>query len=275
MTHPTAWSMPAKRQMFTQWTQNCSKSCRRWGSSWKRRRHMAATLISQHASYLLRHSHLYFLCLCWHLQHLRPQCRLGSPSQMHQFMTRTVRLCCPASSSKWLVQPSFVPDKNDAAYKEAPWFNRDLDCLPAGIFITASLASSTRNVYSKSAFQLQEFTQTMYPGQSWFPSSVSLICTFITHLLDKVLSSASVYIVEDCFFHKLFHLRDPTSNFLVRRILLGAHKELFHFDSRLPITLPILHTLHNSFRHVTQSHYFSCLVRAMYFPCVPAHRRGH
>ena len=66
------------------------------------------------------------------------------------------------------------------------------------------------------------------------------------------------------FFHKLFHLPDPTGDFLVRRILLGAHKEFSHVDSRLPITIPILHALCDSTCHVTQTSYHACLFRAIY-----------
>ena len=66
------------------------------------------------------------------------------------------------------------------------------------------------------------------------------------------------------FFHKLFHLPDPTGDFLVRRILLGAHKEFSHVDSRLPITMPILHALCDSTGHVTQTSYHACLFRTIY-----------
>ena len=66
------------------------------------------------------------------------------------------------------------------------------------------------------------------------------------------------------FFHKLFHLPDPTGDFLVRRILLGAHKEFSHVDSRLPITIPILHALCDSTGHVTQTSYHASFVRAIY-----------
>ena len=66
------------------------------------------------------------------------------------------------------------------------------------------------------------------------------------------------------FFHKLFHLPDPTGEFLVRHILLGAHKEFSHVDSRLPITIPILHALCDSTCHVTQTSYHACLVRVIY-----------
>ena len=62
----------------------------------------------------------------------------------------------------------------------------------------------------------------------------------------------------------VFYLPDPTGDFLVRRILLGAHKEFSHVGSRLPITVPILHAMCNSTCHVTQTSYHACLVRAIY-----------
>ena len=118
----------------------------------------------------------------------------------------------------------------------------------AGGFIAASLAPSTRRLYSQAVTQLHDFAVTTFPGASWFPASVPLIGTFIAHLLNTGLSPASVTsrMSAIAFFHKLFQFPDPTANFLIRRILLGAHKQLSHFDTRPPITIPILQALYNS-----------------------------
>jgi len=121
-------------------------------------------------------------------------------------------------------------------------------------------------MYSRWATQLHDFAVIYFPGKPWFPSSVPLLCTFIAHLLRNGSSPASVTsrMSAIAFFHKLFHLPDPTGDFLVRRILLGAHKDFSHVDSRLPITIPILHALCDSTGHVTQTSYHACLVRAIY-----------
>jgi len=136
----------------------------------------------------------------------------------------------------------------------------------AGGFIAASLAPSTRRIYAQAVEQLRDFAVTMFPGSSWFPTSVPLLCTFVAHLLSTGLAPTSVTsrMSAIAFFHKLFHLHDPTGDFFVRRLLLGAYKQLGTFDVRFPISLSILHQLFASSGHVTQSAYSSCLLRAMY-----------
>ena len=110
------------------------------------------------------------------------------------------------------------------------------------------------------------FAVTMFPGSSWFPTSVPLLCTFVAHLISTGLAPTSVTsrMSAIAFFHKLFRLPDPTGDFFVRRLLLSAYKQLDTIDVRFPITLPILHQLCASSGHVTQSAYYACLLRAIY-----------
>ena len=90
----------------------------------------------------------------------------------------------------------------------------------AGGFIAASLAPSTRRIYAQAVVQLRDFAVTVFPGSSWFPTSVPLLCTFVAHLLSTGLAPTSVTSRMSAIacFHKLFHLPDPTGDFFVRRI---------------------------------------------------------
>ncbi len=96
----------------------------------------------------------------------------------------------------------------------------------AGSYIMASLAPSSRTLYANSMGRLQQFALSVADVQTWFPASVSLICLFIAHLLDSGLAPATVWSTLSgiAFFHKLFRVADPTGDFLVKRLMLGASK---------------------------------------------------
>ena len=64
--------------------------------------------------------------------------------------------------------------------------------------------------------------------------------------------------------HKLSGLADPTNVFFVLQMLKGYGKLGSRLDSRLPLTLPILHRLLESTIHLCRSPYEICLFRAMY-----------
>ena len=66
------------------------------------------------------------------------------------------------------------------------------------------------------------------------------------------------------YCHKLSGLADPTKVFFVLQMLKGYNKLGSRLDSRLPITLPILHRLLEATTHLCRSHYEICLFRAMY-----------
>ena len=130
----------------------------------------------------------------------------------------------------------------------------------------ASLAPSSRTLYANSMGRLQQFALSVADVQTWFPASVSLICLFIAHLLDSGLAPATVWSTLSgiAFFHKLFRVADPTGDFLVKRLMLGASKVHPSCEDRLPITIPILHVLCDSTDHITRSAYAARLVRAMF-----------
>ena len=136
----------------------------------------------------------------------------------------------------------------------------------AGQYIAASLAPASRTLYAKSVLRLEQFALSLAIPRPWFPASVSLICIFVAQLFETGLAPATVYssLSAISFFHKLFQFPDPTADFLVKRIMLGALKSRPSSDNRLPISVPVLHLLADSCRHVTDSAYSAALLRAMY-----------
>ena len=135
-----------------------------------------------------------------------------------------------------------------------------------GQYILASLAPSSRILYAKSAMRLRDFAVSLETPIIWVPAPVSLICTFIVHLLETGLAPPTILSTLSAisFFHKLFHFEDPTTDLLVKRIVIGAQKTHPSSEERVPITIPILHTLCDSCIEVTSTAYAATLLRAAY-----------
>ena len=102
-----------------------------------------------------------------------------------------------------------------AQHNSRPHPSRDAALVKSvGQYILGSLAPSSRIIYAKSAMRLRDFAVSLETPSIWLPAPVSLICTFIVHLLETgfahstILSTLSVI----SFFHKLFHFEDPTTD---------------------------------------------------------------
>ena len=136
----------------------------------------------------------------------------------------------------------------------------------AGHYVVASLAPSSRVLYAKSVMRLQRVALSLAAPQTWFPASALLICIFIAHLLDAGLAPATVYSTLSAvsFFHKLFSFPDPTTDFIVKRMMIGGLKLNPSVDDRLPISLSMLHMLCDSCVHVTVSSFSADMLRSMY-----------
>jgi len=77
-------------------------------------------------------------------------------------------------------------------------------------------------------------------------------------------SSLATSLSAIAYYHKIAGLTDPTSDFLIRKLLQGLAKSNPSGDQRLPITLPFLQTLISSATQVTSSPYEASLLSAMY-----------
>ena len=114
--------------------------------------------------------------------------------------------------------------------------------------------------------RLRDFEGSLETPTIWFRDPVSLICTVLVHLLETGLDPTNILSTLSAisFFHKLFRFEDPTIDFLVKRIVLGAQKTHPSSDDRLPIIIPILHKLCDYCTDVTYNAYTATLLRALH-----------
>ncbi|MES9881804.1 MAG: hypothetical protein ABW185_13080 [Sedimenticola sp.] len=74
----------------------------------------------------------------------------------------------------------------------------------------------------------------------------------------------STYLSAIGYVHKLNSLPDPSTAFLVTKLVAGAYRLKPSFDTRLPITVPVLNKLLQSLPHVTTSSFEHFLFRSMF-----------
>ena len=97
------------------------------------------------------------------------------------------------------------------------------------------------------------------------PISTPHLALFIAFLFDRnyAWSTVNTYISAISYSHKLFGCHDPSKVFFIIQMLKGYGKLNSNFDSRLPITRPILSRLLNVAGEIIHSRYELCLFRAM------------
>ena len=113
---------------------------------------------------------------------------------------------------------------------------------------------------------LSKFSHCNFPGATWFPTPANILVLFIVSLLDAGQAPTTMFstLSAIAYFHKLYSLPDPTSHFIVRKIVLGASKLRPQCDLRAPITSSILSSLSNSLLFVCDSSYERIMFNAMY-----------
>ena len=98
------------------------------------------------------------------------------------------------------------------------------------------------------------------------PLDFRTILLFVSYLHLKGLAPSSIvtYISAIGYVHKIFAVPDPTSQFVVQKILGAITKLHSKADSRLPITQFILHRLLESVDKVVNDDYLIRLIKAMF-----------
>ena len=145
-----------------------------------------------------------------------------------------------------------------------------LQYLPSGLgeslsrLLEASLVPSTRAHYQRAWGKLVTFFQSlgMYPS---LPIPVAMILLFVAHLHAGGAAPATIVsnVSALAYFHKINGLPDPTSNFIVVKLLAGARNLGSVPDVRLPVTLPILSCLVQALPTVFASTYTRTMLRVM------------
>ena len=98
------------------------------------------------------------------------------------------------------------------------------------------------------------------------PLNYKQILLFLSYLHIKGLAPATIttYLSAIGYVHKAYGVYDPTSRFLVQKVLSSINKLQGCKDSRLPITLVVLHKLVDSIDKMSFPLYQSHLLKAMF-----------
>jgi len=136
----------------------------------------------------------------------------------------------------------------------------------AGNLLSGSLAPSTVSTYCKNWDKFNLFAASL--SRCPLPASVNLVALFIAHLVSLPTppkpSAIASTLSAISFFHKVSDAEDPTSAFLIRKILKGCFKANPSADTRFPVSVPMLYNLIDHATTVTSSSYDACLLQAMF-----------
>lgn len=126
-----------------------------------------------------------------------------------------------------------------------------------------SLSASARKSYKKS---WQLLFQTCIPTPKALPLSIIQICNFIGSLFSKQYSPSTITSLTSAisYIHKLANCYDPTSSFIVRKLLKGCNKLAGRTDTRLPITKDILLKLIEALKICISDTHHRILLRAIF-----------
>ena len=98
------------------------------------------------------------------------------------------------------------------------------------------------------------------------PATPDMVIGFIAYLFDNGRAGATItsYISAVAYFHKIQGYTDPTTSFLVRKLLVGARALARKGDERLPITTTVLNKLCDMIHLVIADSYKCKLIKAMF-----------
>ncbi len=122
----------------------------------------------------------------------------------------------------------------------------------------ASLSKSTFDAYSKIIREYKVFIQNLDSSLNKFPLSPTHIALYMSYLFRKGLSPATISckLSALAFWHQVYGHRDPTSHFLVRRVLIGMKKTKPSTLTRPPMSLNSLSKMLKGASTVGWSPYF-------------------
>ena len=112
----------------------------------------------------------------------------------------------------------------------------------------------------------EQFHGVLFQGFSIsFPIKPAVLALFVAHLYNKRYASSTVntYVSALGYLHKLSGYADPTKIFYIKQMLKGYLKLGCRLDTRLPITLPLLHRIIAITHQFSISQYEITLFQAM------------
>lgn len=150
------------------------------------------------------------------------------------------------------------PTTNSNLGSPAPHLNAQVFTL-----LHHSLSASARKSYKKS---WQLLFQICIPTPKGLPLSVIQVCNFIGHLYARQYSPSTItsHTSAISYIHKLASCPDPTSSFIVRKLLKGCNNLSSRSDTRLPITKDILIKLIGALKFFVSDPYHQVLLKAIF-----------
>ena len=130
----------------------------------------------------------------------------------------------------------------------------------------SALAPASQACYLRPGWNLYVQFAQKYSISEQFPVRVSNLALFIAYLVNQSYkpSTISSYVSAIGYVHKLKAIPDPTSSFLILKLLRACHKQQKNFDSRMPILKPMLERLMLTLVHTGTDHYRQHLFQAMF-----------
>jgi len=132
--------------------------------------------------------------------------------------------------------------------------------------LSASLERSSVPTYQRAWHLLHQFTTEVFDSASLaLPVAPTTLSLFIAYLFDHEYASSTVatYVTAIGYYHRLAGIPDPSKTSYIIEMLKGYHKLSKKLDTRLPITLPILHRIIKSCDITCSSQYTRLLFIAM------------
>ena len=131
--------------------------------------------------------------------------------------------------------------------------------------MTASISSNSQSTYKNALTAFMSFRKCYSLPQS-FPAPIGQITLFISYCfeLGYAPSTISTYLSGISFHHKIKNFKDPTSAFVVKKLMEGCRRTRKQVDLRAPITGAILRRICNVLPNVCNSPYECSLFKAAY-----------
>ena len=132
--------------------------------------------------------------------------------------------------------------------------------------LKSSLQPASVTIYRRAWNLFNQFLSSVFQSTDFaLPISPTILALFIAFLYDRKYAPSTVttYVSAISYSHKLYGFPDPSKAFFIVQMLKGYGKVGFRLDSRLPLTLPILHRLIQAAAVVTNSRENAALFMAM------------
>jgi len=135
--------------------------------------------------------------------------------------------------------------------------------------LTAVLAPSTQAVYARAWALFGQYRQHMaqpYLGIAELPISVHETANYIAALRLRGMAPTTIisYTTAIGYTHRMAGLADPTSATVVQKLLSAATRLSATSDTRLPITLTVLHRLVEALKCTIPDAYTRAMLTAMF-----------